>query len=691
MEIETPPLESSPRSLRPLRLKILFFTILILWLGTFLRFHNLDVQSFWNDEGNSARLSERSLRLIIEGTASDIHPPLYYLLLRGWRELVGASEFGLRSLSAFAGVGVVAGTMALGKVSFYCQDTRKQRARRFGLTAVFLAAFITAVSPPLIYYSQEARMYALLALEATLSTLFLLWWWAEIRQKLEIRKKKRIVLVAVGYVVLATAGLYTQYAFPAIIVAQNGMLLILIIKDLRVKHGEQASRFTLKPLLFSWLAMMLITFLLYLPWLPIFRGNIGGGPAARPFLPDYLLAIFRWLAFGATVEAEAVGGPLTAVFILIGLGIMLERGWRTAVWLAALFIPILAAYFVGAVEPPLFKILLPVIAPFALMGTLVIFASAPKGKSRSQTAVETAKSAEDYFFFGKWRLQYLGLLVFLGLLASMGVVQSLANLYANPAYARADYRGMAARIAADDHPNGAIILNAPNQWEVFTYYHTEGAPVYPLPLAGMSQEQVQAELAAIAARHERIYAIYWGDGQQDPQRLVESWLDENSYKAASDWYQDVRFVIYAVPSAPATEMETPLTLRFGDAISLQGYTLAQKELAPGDILQITLFWQTAVPLTQRYKVFLHLLDENGQLVTQHDSEPGGALKPTHTWPSNEIIRDNHGLLLPVDLAPGRYTLILGLYDIADPEDRLPIETENGRLDALPLETIVVTE
>ncbi|MCZ7673470.1 MAG: hypothetical protein M5U34_43300 [Chloroflexi bacterium] len=53
--------------------------------------------------------------------------------------------------------------------------------------------------------------------------------------------------------------------------------------------------------------MMLITFLLYLPWLPIFRGNIGGGPAARPFLPDYLLAIFRWLAFGATVEAEAVG------------------------------------------------------------------------------------------------------------------------------------------------------------------------------------------------------------------------------------------------------------------------------------------------------------------------------------------------------------------------------------------------
>ena len=63
--------------------------ILLLLLATGLRFHNIDAQSFWNDEGNSARLSERSVRLIIEGTASDVHPPLYYLILRGYRELVG--------------------------------------------------------------------------------------------------------------------------------------------------------------------------------------------------------------------------------------------------------------------------------------------------------------------------------------------------------------------------------------------------------------------------------------------------------------------------------------------------------------------------------------------------------------------------------------------------------------------------
>ncbi|MGB4872356.1 MAG: hypothetical protein WBP47_20040 [Candidatus Promineifilaceae bacterium] len=89
--------------------------VVLLWLAMGLRFHNLGAQSFWNDEGNSARLSERTIQLIIEGTASDIHPPLYYLLLRGWRELFGDSEFGLRSLSAFAGLLVVPLAMALAR------------------------------------------------------------------------------------------------------------------------------------------------------------------------------------------------------------------------------------------------------------------------------------------------------------------------------------------------------------------------------------------------------------------------------------------------------------------------------------------------------------------------------------------------------------------------------------------------
>ncbi|MCB0031229.1 MAG: glycosyltransferase family 39 protein, partial [Anaerolineales bacterium] len=175
--------------------------LLILLLAAGLRFYHLDSQSFWNDEGNSARLSERSVRLIIEGTASDIHPPLYYLLLRGWRELAGATEFGLRSFSAFLGVGLTALTLALGRRWFGAERDRP---------VPLLAALLVALNPTLIYYSQETRMYLLLPFLATLQTI-LLWRW----QTAE-RPRTRLLL---AYVLVAAAGLYTHYAYPLLLLA----------------------------------------------------------------------------------------------------------------------------------------------------------------------------------------------------------------------------------------------------------------------------------------------------------------------------------------------------------------------------------------------------------------------------------------------------------------------------------------
>ena len=127
------------------------FTLLaILLLASFLRFYCLDAQSFWNDEGNSARIAERTLDLILEGAEGDIHPPGYYLLLHYWRALFGQSEFALRSLSAVAGLALVVFTYLLGH-------------HLFGQATGLMAALLGAISPFAIYYSQEARMYAPLA------------------------------------------------------------------------------------------------------------------------------------------------------------------------------------------------------------------------------------------------------------------------------------------------------------------------------------------------------------------------------------------------------------------------------------------------------------------------------------------------------------------------------------------------
>jgi hypothetical protein len=271
-----------------------------------------------------------------------------------------------------------------------------------------------------------------------------------------------------------------------------------------------------------------------------------------------------------------------------------------------------------------------------------------------------------------------------------GSLMSLGNLYADPAFARADYRALAARIAAENHPNAAIILNAPNQWEVFTYYHRDGAPVYPLPRGRPDPAVLEPELARIAAAHDRLYVLYWGDVQRDPERVVERWLDAHTFKASEEWVGDVRFVVYAAPRDTDAE-PTASGARFGgldgEIIALREFTVWPAEAQPGDVIQARLVWSAESPTARPYKVFLHLLDDAGSPVAQRDDEPSGGSRPTTTWQPGEVIVDNHGIILPPEMPPGEYALRLGLYDAFDPQVRLPVNAE----DSLLLATIIVRE
>jgi mannosyltransferase len=128
-----------------------------------LRFASLGIQSYHHDEVITAmRVIPGSLGHVLhEVKVSESNPPLYYLLAWGWAKLFGRAEFELRSLSALFGVAVVPVAYLIG---------RELASRRAGLT---LAA-IVAVNPMLIWYSQEARSYALLVFFGALSFLFFL-------------------------------------------------------------------------------------------------------------------------------------------------------------------------------------------------------------------------------------------------------------------------------------------------------------------------------------------------------------------------------------------------------------------------------------------------------------------------------------------------------------------------------------
>ena len=171
--------------------------------------------------------------------------------------------------------------------------------------------------------------------------------------------------------------------------------------------------------------------------------------------------------------------------------------------------------------------------------------------------------------------------------------------------------------------------------------------------------------------------LYWGDGEADPQRVIESWLDAHTYKATEQWINSIRLATYAVPMKLSNEPEVKSDAGFGEHITLDGYTLSTPQLEPGDILQLDLFWRTDAPLSERYKVFVHVLDQNGKIVAQTDREPGGGQKPTTNWESNESIVDRYGVLIPEDAAPGTYAIEMGLYGFDG--TRLPVSAGGDAL------------
>jgi mannosyltransferase len=138
--------------------------LLIVCAGAVIRFATLGGQSLWLDEhitlevirGHGSGDDLISVMKAVQVTESN--PPLYYLALWGWEKLAGSGEIGIRSLSALFGVAAIPVVFLAG---------RALGSRRAGL----VAAALTAASPLLIWYSQEARNYELLVLLGALSFL----------------------------------------------------------------------------------------------------------------------------------------------------------------------------------------------------------------------------------------------------------------------------------------------------------------------------------------------------------------------------------------------------------------------------------------------------------------------------------------------------------------------------------------
>ncbi|HRF97416.1 MAG TPA: glycosyltransferase family 39 protein, partial [Aggregatilineales bacterium] len=132
--------------------KQFLFTIPILLFALFLRLYHISQQSFWFDEAFAWHIVIQPD--MFPRIAADTHPPLFYLLLRGWMTIMGDSELALRSLSAFISTITVAVMFPLGR----------EIAKKLGMGLVFIpitAMLFFALNDADIFHAQEARNYAL--------------------------------------------------------------------------------------------------------------------------------------------------------------------------------------------------------------------------------------------------------------------------------------------------------------------------------------------------------------------------------------------------------------------------------------------------------------------------------------------------------------------------------------------------
>ncbi|MCC6606366.1 MAG: glycosyltransferase family 39 protein [Anaerolineae bacterium] len=124
----------------------------------------------------------------------------------------------------------------------------------------------------------------------------------------------------------------------------------------------------------------------------------------------------------------------------------------------------------------------------------------------------------------------------------------------------------------------------------------------------------------------------------------------------------------------------------GDSAVLLGYSLPQTEFAAADALPLTLVWQAGeVPFGSSYTVFVHLLDEAGNLIGQHDGLPVNGSRPTTSWLPGEFLVDVHEVRLRDPSFSGRANLVVGLYD---PVSGTRLVAQNGR-DFIPLDSELV--
>jgi hypothetical protein len=582
--------------------------VFLILIAFALRSHNLGGREFWFDEAVSANVSSLGWEGALTHLRSEPfeHPPLYYLALYPWQQLVGTSEFAFRFFSVFWGVLFVPLQYILVK------RLTKRRSEQLGR----LAAFLAAVSPFLVAYSQEARMYTLVP---CLALLVLLTYQSAL-------ERKRHPVGWPIYVLLMAVGLATHYFFALIWVTITIDLLLTSLQEQRIRKWGLVVQ-----------GLVLLTVVIWLVAAPGLRSSLARiweGEAVfslayklDKIMPTLMLADTGGGAVPLAAHVLAFGG-----WLLVLLGAWWSRAGRVLTVQAwRLLLLLLAVPLVASLLIP-YHVIGRHLA-YTLTALLIFIALA-------LTALK------------EWGRPYLAagtLACLLFLTYGLVVHYGLSNGHFGQAMDYIDRRAQ---------PGDVLVLSQPAQHPLVTYYNDGSWPVRYVPPGTVppTPGEVADYLGAISYWRSRLWLGPLGAWTADPEHLVGHWLATNAFQAEKTWLPDSSSVALYLNGDADLAAAGADRFTWGGKIRMVGLMTSPLELVPGEAIRLRFHWQASMDLERRYAVLLSLTDGRDLVWAERRSEPCCGWCPTDRWSIGHLQQDQHALLIPPGTPPGSYHL-----------------------------------
>lgn len=626
-------------------------------LGLALRLNQLTYHSLWFDEAMSVHWADSSVPRILEvsmNLVEDRLPPLYYLSLHYWRLLFphGGGEASVRLPS------VLLGTLLVPLV--YRLATGMFVDRRVGV----LAATLTALNPFLVWYSQEARMYAQAVLLSTLGTWFFLRAAAPASRRQH--KHRGADLYWLAYGLCALAGLYT-HLYTGFLLPAHGLYLLLAFRRSR----------------WTWFAFVLTMLTVAVLFGPLALATWRASAEAGPGDPLSGLGARTWWLLSAFSIWKAALSPNLIIIVNIIMSTLLVMG---------ILVPRRGRLFASSTSTkPQLLVALLLLTPFAISTALLY---------RNQVAF----FGERYFIvMVPWlliavaagavnlatRLQATSLLtkqrspITHSLLPALCFVLPIAftllplpGQWSPPARKEA-WRETVGYLATHARPEDAILIHPDWTRYPLQYYFRGPGQTYAVFGSVDESTDLDAPLTAISDAHPVVWLVESHTELADPEHRVNAWLAAR-YPAVTELYPPgltgVRAYAPGYVSDHLPDFATPVSFSFEGGLELTGFLAPQTETyatdqifhPPSAWVHVILYWTADTPPIHDYTPFVRLVDELGQVwgASLERSNDTFDFHPSSRWEPGQVIRSDFDVNLNPASPAGRYTLVAGMRDVS---------------------------